>query len=154
MKIEPGPGDFFMVRGNNLFILNYLKASIPQAYRYYNADENAWLVHKDHVLPVVQLGYTQFGAVDCSALDEDLQVEIAANKASWKPGYKRTKVFKKEKCTLDEAYATLHLRTGAPRLIVDAVWKALAHQHHPDRGGDEEVFKQILEAYTKIKEAY
>ena len=48
-------------------------------------------------------------------------------------------------------YAILHLRSDAPMVIVEAVWRALAKLHHPDRGGDEETFKRINAAYQRIK---
>lgn len=48
-------------------------------------------------------------------------------------------------------YALLHLRSDAPVFIVEAVWRALAKLHHPDRGGDEETFKRLNAAYQRIK---
>lgn len=50
----------------------------------------------------------------------------------------------------DDPWAVLHLRPGAPRAIIDAVWKALAKELHPDRGGDEEQFKRVKSAYEKL----
>jgi hypothetical protein len=48
-------------------------------------------------------------------------------------------------------YATLYLLPSAPPSIVDVVWRTLARMHHPDRGGDEEIFKRLNVAYQKIK---
>lgn len=50
----------------------------------------------------------------------------------------------------DDPWAVLHLRPGAPRAIIDAVWKAMAKELHPDRGGDEEQFKRVKNAYEKL----
>jgi len=50
----------------------------------------------------------------------------------------------------DDPWAILHLRPGAPRVIIDAAWKALAKELHPDRGGDEEQFKRVKSAYEKL----
>jgi len=49
-------------------------------------------------------------------------------------------------------YAVLHLLPTAPMAIIEAVWRALARLHHPDVGGDEELFKRLSAAYRRIKE--
>lgn len=47
----------------------------------------------------------------------------------------------------------LGLSQGATMKEVKARFRALAHEHHPDKGGDPEIFMELLEAYEKIKEA-
>ncbi|GAB6106561.1 DnaJ domain-containing protein [Fusibacter bizertensis] len=49
--------------------------------------------------------------------------------------------------------SVLGLLQGATLAEVKERFRALAHEHHPDKGGDPEVFMKLLEAYEKIKEA-
>jgi len=50
----------------------------------------------------------------------------------------------------EDPWLILHLREGAPRAIIDAAFRVLAREHHPDRGGDEEQFKRVQSAYAKL----
>jgi DnaJ-class molecular chaperone len=52
---------------------------------------------------------------------------------------------------LYSAYAVLHLAYGAPREVVTAAYRALSRMHHPDKGGDAEVMKQINAAYSELE---
>ena len=47
-------------------------------------------------------------------------------------------------------YATLGISPGADSAEVKRAYRKLASQHHPDRGGDPERFKQIQEAYDAL----
>jgi DnaJ-class molecular chaperone len=46
-------------------------------------------------------------------------------------------------------FETLGLPPTATVDEVKARWKALASQHHPDRGGDAEVFNTMRQAYNE-----
>ncbi len=50
----------------------------------------------------------------------------------------------------EDPWAVLHLRPGAPPAIIQAVWRAMAKELHPDRGGDAEEFKRVKAAYEKL----
>ena len=52
--------------------------------------------------------------------------------------------------TLDQAYTTLGLPSGASKDEVRLAFKKLALQHHPDKGGDTVVFQKINEAYSVV----
>lgn len=55
---------------------------------------------------------------------------------------------------MKDYYQTLGIaRTAAPEEIKKA-YRRLAAQHHPDRGGDEEEFKKINEAYDTLKDPH
>lgn len=46
-----------------------------------------------------------------------------------------------------QAFAALHLTPDAPVTAVQAVYRALARQHHPDAGGDELTMKRLNAVY-------
>lgn len=47
----------------------------------------------------------------------------------------------------------LWLRPGAPRAVIDAAYRALSRQFHPDMGEDDRRAQQRLnDAYQKLKE--
>lgn len=50
----------------------------------------------------------------------------------------------------EDPWAVLHLRPSAPPAIIQAVWRTLAKELHPDRGGDAEEFKRVKAAYEKL----
>ena len=50
-----------------------------------------------------------------------------------------------------DPYSTLGVDKNASDKDIKTAFKNLAKTHHPDRGGDESKFKQVNEAYQKIK---
>lgn len=50
-------------------------------------------------------------------------------------------------------FSTLYLLDDAPLGVVKAAYKALVMIHHPDRGGNTDIFMQIDEAYKRIMNA-
>ena len=52
--------------------------------------------------------------------------------------------------TEEDPWAVLHLRPGAPQAIIKAVWRVLAAELHPDRGGDQAQFVRAKTAYEKL----
>lgn len=57
----------------------------------------------------------------------------------------------KHSVALVQAYAALYLLPSAPHEIVRAAYRALAHVHHPDSGGDHSRMVEINRAYETIK---
>ena len=49
-------------------------------------------------------------------------------------------------------YGVLGVKPTDSDKVIDAIYKARAGLAHPDKGGDEEDFKKINQAYEKIKE--
>ena len=49
-------------------------------------------------------------------------------------------------------YATLGITENATTAEIKTAFRKLASEHHPDKGGSEEKFKQINEAYHVLKE--
>lgn len=48
-------------------------------------------------------------------------------------------------------YEILGVRQGATKEEIKKAYLRLAHIHHPDKGGSEEKFKEITNAYNQIK---
>lgn len=52
--------------------------------------------------------------------------------------------------TGSDPYSVLGLTYDADEEVIKAAYRALSKKHHPDRGGDEETFKQINDAYRSL----
>lgn len=52
-----------------------------------------------------------------------------------------------------EPWATLCLIPGAPKALVDAAYRVLAKDAHPDTGGSDKRMKALNSAYEKLKGA-
>lgn len=50
-------------------------------------------------------------------------------------------------------YAILGVEPTATSAQIKTAFRALAHTHHPDKGGDEKKFKEINEAYQTLSHA-
>lgn len=148
MIVLPGPNSFYKLSRVPKLALNWLKYDIPNEYRFY--EEGHWYVHKKHLLSVIELAYKQRGDVDYSSLDDYLQQEIATAAKDWYVKQKTTQVTPSA-MSLSDAYYTLHLNSSASYGLVSSVWKYLAKQTHPDRGGDAELFRKYNEAFERIK---
>lgn len=55
--------------------------------------------------------------------------------------------------TQNPAYARLYLVSGAPMNVVTAAYRALAAEHHPDKGGSLVKMQEINLAFEAIKRA-
>lgn len=51
-----------------------------------------------------------------------------------------------------DPYAVLWLRSGAPREVVEAAYRALAKTHHPDAGGDRAAWLRIHQAIETLRQ--
>jgi curved DNA-binding protein len=49
-------------------------------------------------------------------------------------------------------YSTLGLKRGATEEEIKKAYRSLAMKHHPDRGGDEKLFKEISQAYEALSD--
>jgi hypothetical protein len=49
-----------------------------------------------------------------------------------------------------DPFEVLGIRPDAPEEVMEAAYKGLAKVHHPDKGGDPEVFKEVQDAYERI----
>jgi hypothetical protein len=157
MRVTPGSGEFFRLEQFPASLRSWIQYDVPTEYRYYDAEEDIghWYIHRKHLISVIELAYKRSGHVDYSALDDYLQIEVARAKEGWsvnKQNRTRGTQTNTSPLILRDAYATLHLLPSASIGIVTAVWRSLAKDTHPDRGGDAELFRRYSEAFSKIKE--
>lgn len=52
-----------------------------------------------------------------------------------------------------DPYEVLGIRPDASPAVIDAAYRAKAHETHPDHGGKEEAFKEVQAAYDRVKSA-
>ena len=53
---------------------------------------------------------------------------------------------------MKDHYKTLGVGRAAPKEEIKKAYRKLASKHHPDKGGDEEKFKEINEAYSVLSD--
>lgn len=51
-----------------------------------------------------------------------------------------------------DPYQVLGIQEGASRGVANAAYRALVKEHHPDRGGDPDVFRRVQDAWEQILE--
>lgn len=123
-------------------VVDYIRRFVPGTHKF--CDENgSWHIDLKYIVSVGQIQLAEHGNISFAGIPEYEKGQLEE--------YVTKLIKRKSKTTLSsDAHSILHLLPNAPRLIVDAVWKALAKLHHPDRGGDMETFKKYQEAYDKI----
>lgn len=52
--------------------------------------------------------------------------------------------------TLSEARKILNLQASYTEEELKKSYRSLAREHHPDHGGNQDVFKQVQQAYEKL----
>jgi len=131
--------------GYNRRFSDFMKCGIsPLSYRRWVTDRKSWEVHISKLPHVVSVARRFFGYVDYSDLPENLQINLVMN--AYEEPTKAAPV-------VSTPYEVLHLLPSAPREVVKAAYKALALLHHPDHGGDAELFKEINLAYESISDS-
>lgn len=117
-----------------------LKYRIKSSQRHYYSGDNSWYVKDVAIVQLVRFGKQCFDRVVYKDLPAHLQLKIAASKGN----------SLHKAVTEQDPYQVLHLQTSAPLEVIKAAYKALAHLHHPDKGGDQVTFTQINDAYVEI----
>ena len=51
---------------------------------------------------------------------------------------------------MEKYYLILEIKPGATKEEIKKSFRRLAHIHHPDKGGDAEIFKKMSEAYNEL----
>jgi hypothetical protein len=155
MFVCPAKGNFYQLSGLPASAQRWVKYDVPSEYRYFSAEGSNtgyWYVHEKYLLGAIELSYTRLGTVDYSCLPTYLQMKIAREKENWTVNTPdRDTIPAPNASALRDAYAQLYLLADAPINIVNAAWKTLAKESHPDQGGDAGLFRKYSEAYETIK---
>lgn len=145
MKVSRGEGSFYAINNPGKIVKKYIQYTIPESWRRY--EDGTWLVHESKLVETVKLGYQVHGHVDYSDLPDDLQIKIAAQRKHARPTCEGVEP------PFTDDYRTLYLHQDAPPFIVEAAWKSVLKNWHPDKAPDrEQEFRRCKDAYERIKE--
>jgi hypothetical protein len=143
--------------------LALMKSGVPTDTRYYVPPEKAWVVRSDGMQRLAAR-WPALGEAWRLARMTETQGWAEAGPAQGKGKRKRSRTAPPPPpppstpsggvpAQVREAFAALHLHPDAPALVVQAVYRALARQAHPDiAGGDEATMKRINLAYERARE--
>ena len=113
-------------------LVDCLKMTIPASSRTYDPDTKAWTVAPPYAGPALRLMRQAFDYVAQSG-----QTTHAAP-----PNPIRQ---------TDRDYATLHLLPSAPSSLIEAAFRCLSKELHPDRGGPHEAMVRLNAAVTTLR---
>ena len=127
--------------------VQHFLSSLPAPTRTWNKGERCWAIVPEVLHKVISYSRHSFNHIDSSSLPISYQ-KIVQEALQGIPESKSTKISTPEKGS--SPYSTLYLTADAPDFVVKAVYRALAFEHHPDRGGKREEFQRVKEAYETI----
>lgn len=108
-------------------MVTYMKAAIPSRARKWVPEDKVWLFRREALDTVLELADNYCGG--------------------WR--MVRSEPAPMPTQPLD-AYAALHLLPSAPPDLVQAAYRVIAKQAHPDRGGSTEAMQRVNAAYELI----
>lgn len=131
------------------FIVNGIK---PLSYRHFDGTIKKWKVHRSKLPFVLSAGRKYFDGIDDREIPLDIKKETQdeIKSQSFRFGDYNTPI---EKQNIGP-HATFYLIESAPWSVVQAVYKVLAKENHPDMGGDQIKFIEIQKAYEDLKKIY
>ena len=108
------------------------------------------------------LSTAQFSMSDCTSLNDSVDAKLAAYYLDWEE-YEKTDADEVSRLlnsfykgislsgNRDSALKTLQIDNSNPtKAIIKQQYRKLAEKHHPDRGGDQEVFIGLRQAYEYL----
>lgn len=117
----------------NRNLIEALKAEIPAAYREYEPDTKTWIIDGPYAVTAIQMLRTVFPDATINGREET---------ASQPPPMHRS-----------NPHARLYVLPNAPRCVVEAAYKALVKELHPDRAPAEQR-DQAHDLMVALNEAY
>ena len=141
LVVKDAGDDWFVLEasGRNVSLFQKQIFLVPVHYRK-KVPGGIFSVHKDYVIQLLEVGYRLFKDVDLTSLPEDVKHKCESF------------VSIEESNAPKSSFSVLFLTEDVPRFLLDAVFRILAKQCHPDVGGDPEKFKLYREAYNECKE--
>jgi hypothetical protein len=119
----------------------------------WDSDETTFIFHHTKILEVAERLVLSGCEVDFSGIPQYLVAGLTKQLQDWET---RRKLSTDRVPVLDlpTQYETLHLQDGAPPSVVKAAYRALAKEHHPDRGGDHATMTRLSLAYKAIQDTW
>lgn len=118
-------------RGQEFFgAVEALKRAIPSGARLWSPSRRVWTVDIAHFGRLTDWAYTWFAP-------EEVLIE-------------RPQRTPPRPAPAPDAWETLWLRPGAPEYVIKAVFRAMALENHPDRGGDHAAMVRINAAFETL----
>ena len=129
----------------------FLSKSISQNKRTWDKNNNCWVVTPEVLPEVISYSRHLFNHIESSSIPVRYQT-VVQEALQGKINTKNTKSKTSFSSPVKDVspYKVLYITPDAPKFIVKAVYKALAFEYHPDRGGDSERFQELAEAYATI----
>lgn len=143
MLFSEGKDNYYQVSDLCKLTRKYIIHTIPDTKRY--LDGNTWFVHVSEVPSLVKKAKETgiHSTIDYSVLPDLVKQTIDFV------------IFNKKKQIQQPTdHTALHLTSDAPEFILDAVWKAIVRNCHPDTGGNSDTFLRYKAAYESIKKRY
>jgi hypothetical protein len=114
--------------------IHQLKGEIPHSARTYDPRSKTWTIYPPYVAIAIAMMRQTF--VACMEYVEDRSATSPPDPI------RRT----------DPDFAILHLLPSAPPPLVEAAFRCLSKELHPDRGGKHEAMIEINAAIVRIRE--
>jgi len=111
--------------------IDELKYTVPAKYRIWEPQKKVWLIDSYYVDEVRELVDEYFP--DAETID--LARAAIARRTPGAPQWART----------------LFVQPNAPKAVIEAAYKALSKQYHPDLGGSEQLMKQLNNAIEQAR---
>lgn len=130
---------------NKRFVTYVSQAVKPPSRRKYSSETRRWSVHVSKLPQVVAVATRYFQHVDYRAVPPEVQIRIVQfmDRVRSAPpvvgGRHKT------------PHEMLFVTPDAPPEVIKAAYRALAQKHHPDHDGDPERFREVDEAWKKLK---
>jgi DnaJ-domain-containing protein 1 len=112
-------------------LIAVLKERIPRSCRTYNPKTKSWTVSGGWQDRAVNLLLGVFPDAQVEHPRSDRGTETVGQ--------------------IDDAHAELHLLSSAPPELIEAAYRVLAKQHHPDAGGGTVTMQRLNTAYAVLK---
>jgi len=133
-------------------ILDRFKATMPPDSRVFDGERKLWVVNHAYEERLEMWLYATF-EVDAISDERPRVGRRSSSSSSGRQRHEPPPKAGQPLSTLSQAYKTLHLADDAPLAVVEASWRVLSKQNHPDAGGTEAGQKAINAAVALIRDA-
>jgi hypothetical protein len=109
---------------------------IPYPGREWDSERKIWIVEPVYATTAIRLMRDSFGEVMVEDTRQEQRDPFQAPNTS----------------TIDPDCKALFILPTAPRCVVDAAYRALAREYHPDRGGVTSTMQALNATYERVRD--